>query len=106
MPLIVMCGRPSSGKSKRAQEIKKYIEENLKLEVIIINEESLGIDRNKCYVDNIKEKEMRGSLRSNVEKTLNDKNVVILDSLNYIKGLRYELYCLARSAKSTNCVVD
>ena len=49
---------------------------------------------------------MRGLFRSHVEKNLTSKNVVILDTLNYIKGLRYELYCLARTAKSTNCVVD
>lgn len=28
----------------------------------------------------------RGFLKSNVEKSLNDKTIVILDSLNYIKG--------------------
>lgn len=106
MPLIVMCGRPSTGKSTRAREIKDYIEANVKdMEVIIINEESLGIDRAKCYADGIREKEMRALFRSNVEKVLTSKNVVILDTVNFIKGVRYELYCLARTAKSTNCVV-
>lgn len=108
-----MCGRPASGKSKRAGEIKDYLENVLKagLEVVVINEESLGLDRNVGYSgrpgspDNIKEKEMRGLFRSHVEKHLTNKNVVILDTLNYIKGVRYELYCLARTAKSTNCVV-
>jgi len=51
MPLIVLCGRPASGKSKRAVEIKDYIENEVKMghEVIIINEESLGLDRNLGY---------------------------------------------------------
>lgn len=31
--------------------------------------------------------------------------MVILDWMNYIKGYRYELYCLARNAMSTLCVV-
>jgi protein KTI12 len=106
MPLIVMCGRPSTGKSTRAREIKAYIEEHVKdMEVVIINEESLGMDRGKCYADSIREKEMRALFRSNVEKLLTSKNVVILDTVNFIKGVRYELYCLARTAKSTNCVV-
>lgn len=25
--------------------------------------------------------------------------------MNYIKGFRYELYCLVRSAKTTNCLL-
>ena len=30
---------------------------------------------------------------------------VILDSLNYIKGYRYELYCLSKLLKTTQCTV-
>ena len=30
---------------------------------------------------------------------------MILDSMNYIKGFRYELYCLARNSKTTICLV-
>ena len=44
---------------------------------------------------------MRASLKSNVEKYISSDRVVILDSMNYIKGFRYELYCLVRSAKTT-----
>lgn len=28
-----------------------------------------------------------------------------MDSMNYIKGYRYELYCLARNAMTTLCLV-
>lgn len=42
-------------------------------------------------------------MKSNVEKLIDQARVVILDSLNYIKGYRYELYCLARNAQ-TNIV--
>ena len=35
-----------------------------------------------------------------------DNAVVILDSLNYIKGFRYELFNLSRTAKSTYGVVS
>ena len=40
-------------------------------------------------------------MKSEVERNLDSDTIVILDSLNYIKGYRYELYCLARSAKTT-----
>jgi protein KTI12 len=32
-------------------------------------------------------------------------NIVIADGLNYIKGFRYELYCLARTASASYCCV-
>ena len=100
-----MCGRPSTGKSTRARELKQFFEENTKMPVLMLNEESLGLDKNQAYSDTIKEKEFRAFLRSHVEKNLNSQTIVILDTLNYIKGVRYELYCLARTAKSTYCVV-
>ena len=44
-------------------------------------------------------------MKSNVEKFLGPERIVILDSMNYIKGYRYELYCLARNAMTTLCLV-
>ena len=32
--------------------------------------------------------------------------MVILDSLNYIKGFRYELYCISKHVKTTQCIVQ
>ena len=65
---------------------------------MIISEEFLGFSKAEYLSDNSMEKMLRASLRSNVEKLLDPKRVVILDSMNYIKGFRYELYCLARNA--------
>ncbi len=48
---------------------------------------------------------LRASLRSNVEKLIDPKRLVILDSMNYVKGFRYELFCLVRNSKTTSCVV-
>lgn len=71
----------------------------------MINEESLGFNKSESYDDPIHEKMLRSSLRSNVEKHLDSENVVICDSMNYIKGFRYELYCLARNAQTTITVI-
>ena len=38
-----------------------------------------------------------GSLKSAVDHRLSAESVVVLDSLNYIKGFRYELYCSTRT---------
>ena len=100
MPLLLMCGIPGSGKSKRASEIKQYLENTHQKKVVIINEESLQLVKDESYKDPIQEKYTRAFLKSNVEKVIDAETVVILDSLNYIKGYRYELYCLSRTAKT------
>lgn len=47
----------------------------------------------------------RGKIKFEVEKNLMEGVVVIADSLNYIKGYRYQMFCIAREQKSTYCVV-
>jgi protein KTI12 len=55
--------------------------------------------------DPVQEKMTRGFIKSNAEKYISQDAVIIVDSMNYIKGFRYELYCLARSMKTTNCLL-
>jgi protein KTI12 len=50
------------------------------------------------------EKNLRGVLRSEVDRSLSKDTVIIVDSLNNIKGYRYELWCLARAAGIRYCV--
>ena len=72
MPLIVMVGIPCSGKTTRAQELAKFIMENqpgnTPTEVQIINEELLGLNKKEYLADPQKEKILRASLKSSVEK--------------------------------------
>jgi protein KTI12 len=103
MPLLIMVGVPCAGKSTRALQIAKYLTEEKKMDVHIVNEELLGLNKADYYKDPQQEKILRASLKSNVEKLIDPSRVVILDSLNYIKGYRYELYCLARNVQ-TNIV--
>ena len=58
----------------------------------------LNMEKRVYYQDPASEKQLRGQLKSNVEKHIDQSRVVILDSQNYIKGYRYELYCLVRNA--------
>ena len=48
MPLIVMVGIPCSGKTTRAHQIQAHFKEKEK-DVIIINEESLALNKNEYY---------------------------------------------------------
>jgi len=44
-------------------------------------------------------------LMSSVERLLNKDTVVIADAMNYIKGFRYQLYCLAKQLRTPHCIV-
>lgn len=101
-----MCGFPASGKTTRAKELQDYISTNFpQRNVHIVNELSLNVDKNELYSSSHTEKEARSSLKSTVQRLLNKEDVVILDSLNYIKGFRYELYCVSKGSHSTQCTV-
>lgn len=105
MPLIVMCGFPSSGKTRRANEIKDYFEKNTERKVHIVGDGTMRIEKNTVYAESPREKNVRGSLKAEVERKINKEDIVILDSLNYIKGYRYELFCLIKHTQTPHCVV-
>ncbi|KAK3814002.1 MAG: chromatin associated protein KTI12, partial [Benniella sp.] len=118
MPLVILSGLPSSGKTRRAQELKTFFEARLASQsqdesssrskdyrIHIVNDESLGLDKQQCYNTAPNEKKARGALMSAVERLLSKDDIVIVDSLNYIKGFRYQLYCLARAISTPHCVV-
>lgn len=108
MALVLICGQPCSGKSTAAQCLARALKSepsSCDLNVRIIDEPSLHIDRNQAYADMPSEKNLRGVLRSEVDRSVSKDHVVIVDSLNNIKGYRYELWCLARAAGTRYCVL-
>ncbi|GAA6225525.1 protein KTI12 homolog isoform X1 [Lates japonicus] len=105
MPLILMCGYPCSGKTRRAEELKVYFEQSTERKVHIVGDGGLGVEKNSVYADSQKEKNVRASLKAEVERKVNKDDIVILDSLNYIKGYRYELFCLIKHAQTPHCLV-
>ena len=44
-------------------------------------------------------------MKSEIVRLLNKDSIIIADALNYIKGYRYELYCVCKSARTTHCLV-
>lgn len=107
MPLVIVCGYPSSGKTTVSNRLKTYLEEEKKKNVILISENDL-VDKNKneIFGDSTKEKPIRSSLRADVERFISRDNIIILDGLNYIKSSRYELFCLIKASKTLHCVVQ
>ncbi|KAI8376154.1 chromatin associated protein KTI12 [Radiomyces spectabilis] len=109
MPLIILTGFPSSGKTRRAKEIEQFLlqklqAENRSMRIHLINDESLNIAKD-AYKEAREEKKARGSLISTVERLLSKDDIVIADNLNYIKGFRYQLYCVARAISTPHCIV-
>ncbi|KAF7660975.1 hypothetical protein LDENG_00270800 [Lucifuga dentata] len=105
MPLIVMCGYPCSGKTRRTEQLKVYFEKNTERKVHVVGDEAMGVEKNSVYADSQKEKNVRASLKAEVERKVSKDDIVIVDSLNYIKGYRYELYCLIKHAQTPHCLV-
>ncbi|MXQ98626.1 hypothetical protein E5288_WYG021743 [Bos mutus] len=105
MPLVVFCGLPYSGKSRRVEELRAALAAEGRAVQVVDDAAVLGAEDATVYGDSAREKALRGALRAAVERLLSRQDVVILDSLNYIKGFRYELYCLARAARTPICLV-
>lgn len=112
MPLIVVTGIPCSGKTTRSLELKNHFEEKLKdsgQNVEIISESDAiiqaGHDKNVYFADSKKEKAVRSSLKSDIQRKLDSNNLLIFDGSNYIKGYRYEIYCTTKLYKTPQCTL-
>ncbi|CAI2352300.1 unnamed protein product [Caenorhabditis sp. 36 PRJEB53466] len=105
MPLIVVTGHPSSGKSTIVDRLSEKFEAAGK-EVFVVRDENYGSFDRECYDSSNKEKDLRSWIRSEVQQNLTKNKVVICDALNYIKGYRYELFLAAKMSKTTYCIIQ
>ena len=53
MPLVIMCGYPCSGKSKRAEELKSYLKNSKGKTVHMAGDGSIDFERNVVYAGNL-----------------------------------------------------
>jgi protein KTI12 len=103
MPCLIVTGNPCAGKSELARKLQeRALQHSLIDKVVIINEESACPDhtKNQCYETSLTEKKTRAALKSAFDRAVGasgKKTLVILDSLNYIKGFRYELHCISKA---------
>lgn len=108
MPFVMMCGLPSSGKSHYAKLLKDHLEKSRGVKCYRISDEDFfegEFGKNQVYSESGNEKELRASLKSEVQKLMSKEDVVILDSSNYIKGYRYELFCISKLTQTPQCVI-
>lgn len=102
---MVLCGLPGSGKTRRAEELRRALAVEGHAVYVVDDTSALGAQAAGAYGDSAKEKELRGALRASVERWLSPRAVVLLDSVNHVGGFRYELYCLARAARTPLCLL-
>ncbi|CRK48168.1 hypothetical protein BN1723_001425 [Verticillium longisporum] len=116
MPLIVVTGLPTSGKSHRAAQLHAYLASHLAASpskppyrLHLISDESLSIPRSVYDLSatpahvrsaNASEKDARATTYAAVKRVLSDRDIVILDGGNYIKGWRYQLHCEAKAVRT------
>ena len=112
MPLILFSGYPSSGKTTIAKELVKLLQERIdstpsleKFSIVCHSDESLGISHSD-YITSQDERKLRSKITSAVRRDLSKRKIVIVDSLNYIKGFRYQLHCEAKNVSTTFCLVQ
>ncbi|CAL8143260.1 unnamed protein product [Orchesella dallaii] len=106
MPLVVMCGYPSSGKSYWTKKLSEYLEKEQGKQVQVVREEEqFRGEKNDILDDSRKEKELRAKVKSEAQRLLTKDNVVIIDALNYIKGYRYELFCISKAVPTRQVTV-
>lgn len=115
MPLLLFCGFPSSGKSRWAKVLKDKLEEKIasletgsqghNYKVILHSDESLGITH-EMYRESTTEKSARAMQMSAVKRDISRNNIVILDTMSYNKGFRYQLFCESKSANTTQVLLQ
>ena len=105
MPLIIITGKPCTGKTTFARALVEYLKSRNLAQVELVNEESLNITKKEGYKNSFAEKNTRGAIKGATDHKLNAGCYLVVDSLNYIKGYRYELYCTARTFRTPHCVI-
>lgn len=107
MPLVIVSGLPQSGKSSAARILCDYLRGHIGegANVEVISEADYGCDPVATFSSADLEKKARGNFISAIERRVNRNNIVIADGLNYIKGYRYQLHCIARAAATPHCVL-
>lgn len=97
MPLIVITGYPSSGKTYRTNELKEFFIQRGKTVKIVGENVAIpkaGFRKNEYYEDSQKEKIVRADLKSEAIRLLSKDDVVILDAGNYIKGISQNVFSI------------
>ncbi|OBT45675.1 hypothetical protein VE00_03945 [Pseudogymnoascus sp. WSF 3629] len=117
MPLIIVTGYPTAGKTHRATQLASYFsslpnpprihhitDTSLAIPHTVYDLSSAGAHERSA---NASEKDARARVYAEVKRHLSPNDLVICDAAggNYIKGWRYQLFCEAKALRTPCCVV-
>ena len=123
----MVTGLPTSGKTTRAKQLEKYLAVRVantatspsttipKYRIHYISDPGLAISRSVYDLSqtpehtrsaNASEKDARAAIYGAVKRVLSDRDIVILDSPNYIKGWRYQLHCESKAVRTPSTVLQ
>ncbi|CAI1538700.1 hypothetical protein SEUBUCD646_0K01120 [Saccharomyces eubayanus] len=112
MPLVLFTGYPCSGKTTLAKHLVQLLQSKIdatpslsKYSIVYHSDETLGI-KHSDYITSQDERKLRSEIISAVKRDLSRNKIVIVDSLNYIKGFRYQLHCEVKNLSTTFCVIQ
>ncbi|KAF1743086.1 hypothetical protein MXB_739 [Myxobolus squamalis] len=105
MPVILLCGFPCSGKSTVAGKLKVYYE-NLGKRVLVISENDLlNGNRDELFNEPDSEIYCRISIKNFAIQSFVKFDIVIIDSMSYIKSFRYEIYCATKAQRQLQVIL-
>lgn len=100
MVVLIICGLPCSGKSTISYRISEHYKNEFQKSVKIISEnDDLNLEREELFNNSRLEMTVRSSLKNSVSQLINSYEILILDSMSYIKSFRYEIFCLCKAQK-------
>lgn len=114
MPLILLSGFPSSGKTTTINRLVTLLQEQIDktpelqqkhYSIVVHSDESLGI-AHQDYITSQDERKLRSRITSAVRRDLSKNKIVVVDSLNYIKGFRYQLHCEVKNLSTSFCLIQ
>jgi len=110
--LVTISGFPSSGKTRRADQLCASLQQYLQQDnyqgpiskVTVLSDDVLNLNRSS-YDESRSEKPARAALFTAMQRQMALDTILIVDALNYIKGFRYQMYCAAREMKLRVCTI-
>lgn len=122
---------PTSGKTTRAKQLERYLAEKIssttgtassiaspqqpRYRLHYISDTTLSISRAVYDLSvrqehtrsaNASEKDARAAMYGAVKRVLSDRDIVVLDGPNYIKGWRYQLHCEAKAVRTPSAILQ
>ncbi|KAL7482999.1 hypothetical protein ACHAW6_008642 [Cyclotella cf. meneghiniana] len=115
MPSLILTGHPCSLKTSFARLLSRRAllhPSGLLTNVVRLSDSDVStpLPKTHAYRNSDNEKIVRAALKSAFERAVasddgGSTTLVLLDSMNYIKGYRYELYCVSKAAGRRHGVV-